>query len=208
MDRGVDDDGHQLIDSAVEALPAGWVDLEREGYRLSIGYATDGNFTGSVLPGYAYPAAWLHPAAASALRVAAELIARERLGFEVYDAYRPARATRAMVKYCQRRRLEHLLNGFISERSAHSRGVAIDLGLVHAVSGAPLPMGTEWDDFLPASAFGMAVGAERANRRLLREVMEAAGFQPYEREWWHFSLGLEPLPPMVDIPYSAPASGT
>ena len=27
-----------------------------------------------------------------------------------------------------------------------------------------------------------------ANRRLLREVMRAAGFMPLRTEWWHFNL--------------------
>lgn len=27
-----------------------------------------------------------------------------------------------------------------------------------------------------------------ANRRLLREVMRAAGFMPLHTEWWHFNL--------------------
>ena len=30
---------------------------------------------------------------------------------------------------------------------------------------------------------------QRANRRLLRDAMEAAGFSNYEEEWWHYSYG-------------------
>jgi D-alanyl-D-alanine dipeptidase len=31
--------------------------------------------------------------------------------------------------------------------------------------------------------------AVHANRELLREVMQAAGFRRHPFEWWHFSLG-------------------
>ena len=29
------------------------------------------------------------------------------------------------------------------------------------------------------------------NRMLLREMLEYAGFTPYEREWWHFDLSAD-----------------
>ena len=32
------------------------------------------------------------------------------------------------------------------------------------------------------------------NRRLLRDLMIQGGFNPYEKEWWHFSLKNEPFP--------------
>jgi D-alanyl-D-alanine dipeptidase len=32
------------------------------------------------------------------------------------------------------------------------------------------------------------------NRELLRSVMLANGFEPYEKEWWHFTLKNEPYP--------------
>ena len=34
----------------------------------------------------------------------------------------------------------------------------------------------------------------RANRLRLRNAMIAAGFRPYDREWWHFTLRNEPFP--------------
>jgi D-alanyl-D-alanine dipeptidase len=39
------------------------------------------------------------------------------------------------------------------------------------------------------------VGAEVLQRRhLLRDLMEAAGFNNYEQEWWHYTLNDEPFP--------------
>jgi D-alanyl-D-alanine dipeptidase len=37
-------------------------------------------------------------------------------------------------------------------------------------------------------------GAELENRRKLCSLMEASGFDPYEREWWHYVLSDEPYP--------------
>ena len=34
----------------------------------------------------------------------------------------------------------------------------------------------------------------RRNRRLLRSIMENAGFVNYDKEWWHYTLENEPFP--------------
>ena len=31
------------------------------------------------------------------------------------------------------------------------------------------------------------------NRQLLKAAMQAAGFRPYGKEWWHFELADEPF---------------
>ena len=35
---------------------------------------------------------------------------------------------------------------------------------------------------------------QRSNRLLLRNLMLEAGFIPYAKEWWHFTLKKEPFP--------------
>jgi D-alanyl-D-alanine dipeptidase len=41
----------------------------------------------------------------------------------------------------------------------------------------------------------MSVGERaRRNRALLADAMARAGFQPYDQEWWHFTLRNEPFP--------------
>ena len=35
---------------------------------------------------------------------------------------------------------------------------------------------------------------QKAARMYLRRVMLKHGFQPYEKEWWHFTLKNEPYP--------------
>jgi D-alanyl-D-alanine dipeptidase len=32
------------------------------------------------------------------------------------------------------------------------------------------------------------------NRALLADAMRRGGFQPYSKEWWHFTLASEPFP--------------
>ena len=62
-------------------------------------------------------------------------------------------------------------------------------------------MGGAWDDFAPHSYVEGAVGAARANRRALAQVMIAEGFVPYWREWWHFEWPMDPLPSEHDEAY-------
>ncbi|MBX3276015.1 MAG: D-alanyl-D-alanine carboxypeptidase family protein [Sandaracinaceae bacterium] len=183
-------------------LPDDFVDLATlPALRFAIGYATPSNFTGAPLPGYDTAGAWLHRSAADALARVLERLARERLTLVVYDAYRPLRATEAMVAWCAAHGREDLFDGWIGRTSRHHHGVAIDVGLAWRESGAPLPMGGAWDAFGPESHFEGAVGAARANRRALRAAMVAEGFAPYWREWWHFERPTTPLPPARDAPY-------
>ncbi len=107
--------------------------------------------------------------------------------------------------------------GYIASKSGHSRGSTLDVGLVR-LADAKLPtpdhggecdgpfesrplessldMGTSFDCFSPKSAFAATdVSAEaRANRATLRAAMTQYGFNPYEPEWWHFTLNAEPYP--------------
>jgi D-alanyl-D-alanine dipeptidase len=173
------------------------------GLRLAIGYASADNFTGAPLPGYDAPGAWGHPALASALRAVDAALAPEGLGLLVFDAYRPKRATAAMVAWARaRRRTDLLRDGYIAERSQHNRGLAIDLTLVERDTGTPLDMGGAWDAFLPSSAAFAATGAALAHRKRLRAAMLEQRFVPHDGEWWHFSLP-HAHAPVLDVVYAA-----
>lgn len=182
--------------------PADFVDLRQlDGLRLAMGYARADNFTGAPLPGYAPSVAWLHRAAVEPLARVLSDLAPRGLTLLIFDAYRPVRATEAMVAWCEAHGREDLLNGYVGRTSRHNRGVAVDLGLAHLRSGRPLPMGSEWDDFSRASWTANAWGPARANRRALTEAMERRGFCGYRKEWWHFELPVDPLPEPLDLPY-------
>ena len=197
------------------------------GIRQDMRYAGPDNFTGRPLPGYDAPECLLRPPVASALkRVQADLV-RTGYTLKVYDCYRPTRAVAAMAAWAREakatpdtRRFYPKLDksklfalGYISNRSAHSRGVAVDLTVVPldappaapfdpmarygactapATERAPddsLDMGTAFDcfDVRSHTANTTITTAQAANRRILLKAMRRHGFTNYKREWWHFS---------------------
>jgi D-alanyl-D-alanine dipeptidase len=167
-----------------------------------IRYATKNNFTGAPLPGYTPGIAWLTIDAAEALATIQSDLAPEGLGLLVYDAYRPIRATQAMVRWAEKSERSDLLgDGYIARSSNHNRGNTVDLTLVDLESGEPLDMGTPWDTFSGQSHYAAATGAPMENRRRLRDAMRRRGFVPYNKEWWHFTFEAQPPPPARDIPY-------
>ena len=89
--------------------------------------------------------------------------------------------------------------GYIAEKSSHTRGSTVDLTIVSIDSktmAGELDMGTGFDLFSPQSwpdNLSMAP-AQRAQRLLLQTLMKKHGFNPYPQEWWHFTLKNEPYP--------------
>lgn len=157
--------------------------------RVEVRYATPRNFTGAPLPGYESPAALLVPAAAASLGRVEEALRRRGYGLLVWDAYRPVRATLAMVEWAERTgNLWVLDQGYVARRSGHNRANTIDLTVVDLRTGEPLDMGTPYDQFDERAHTANAEGAVRRNRELLVRAMEAEGWRNYEKEWWHFSF--------------------
>ncbi len=154
-------------------------------------YRGTNNFTGARLPGYEANRAFLHRDAAHALVSVQRALRLRGYGLLVYDAYRPYRATLAMVAWTQRVGRESLVrDGYISDRSRHNVGVAIDLTLVTLATGRPLDMGTSFDTFSSAAHTANASGSAATNRAQLVAAMAAAGFVNYDQEWWHFSFSV------------------
>lgn len=183
-----------------------------------IRYAGAWNFTGAPVPGYDAPECILTSKAAEALREVDAELAEQGLGLIVWDCYRPARAVAAFmlwtregpdlmkpIFYPNEERENLVARDYIAERSGHSGGSVVDLGLAprgyvlparHAAVACTAPqndglpdMGTAYDCFDKASALDAPVTPEQAeNRERLRSVMERHGFAPYAAEWWHFRL--------------------
>ncbi|MDT0309904.1 M15 family metallopeptidase [Streptomyces sp. DSM 44917] len=192
--------------------PAEFVALREAvpGVREDIRYAGADNFTGMPVDGYQEPACLLTEDAARALVRAREALAGEGLDLLVYDCYRPRRAVAAFLRWAAdlsdtRTREEYyprvpktrlFEEGYLAERSGHSRGSTVDLTLVRADSGRPLDMGTPYDFLDPLSAPDSpeVTARQRAARDRLGEVMDAAGFGRARTEWWHFTLREEPFP--------------
>jgi D-alanyl-D-alanine dipeptidase len=167
---------------------AGLVDLLRfaPGLRVELVYGTRRNLTGRRLPGYCRDwALMLEPAARDLARVQRRL-RRRGLGLLILDAYRPARASRALVRWAQRSGRGDLVGTYIAERSRHNTGSAVDLTLVRSSDGKRLLMGSGYDDLGPRAHTRNASGRALRNRLVLQRAMQRFGFTPYWREWWHF----------------------
>ena len=73
----------------------------------------------------------------------------------------------------------------------------VRLTLIEAATGREADMGGAFDYFGRRSHSDFTEGlssVQIANRRILREAMVAAGFEPLAEEWWHFTLKDEPYP--------------
>jgi len=161
------------------------VTTEDYGVEIALAYATPDNFTGRPVYG---PSAgcWLHAEAAPLLRKAVELARPLGLSLRILDAYRPAEAQWALWAHTPDP--EFLADP--RRGSTHSRGVAVDLDLLDSASGRALDMGTAFDAFTPLShhaVTGVSVEAQR-NRLLLLGLMNAAGWDFYANEWWHYQM--------------------
>jgi D-alanyl-D-alanine dipeptidase len=204
-----------LSAQAQPAMPAEFVDAATvvEGLVVDMRYFGIDNFVGKRIDGYEAARCLLTRRAAQALAAVQRELAAHSLGLKVFDCYRPVRAVAHFLRWARdpadlarkadyypdidKRDLFRL--GYIAERSGHSRGSTVDLTLVRRVPGqAPedIDMGTRFDFFGPKSwPADRSVSAEaQQNRALLAAVMSRAGFRPYSKEWWHFTLANEPFP--------------
>ncbi|HEX6628384.1 MAG TPA: M15 family metallopeptidase [Gemmatimonadaceae bacterium] len=155
---------------------------------VELRYATSNNFTGAPLPGYLGNRAVLRREAAASLALVEGDLRQQGLGLKIFDAYRPVRATLAMVDWTQRVHREDLLrDGYIASRSRHNLGLAVDLTLIDLATGSELEMGTPFDTFSASAHTANATGVAAVNRQRLRSAMERRGFTNYDQEWWHFS---------------------
>jgi zinc D-Ala-D-Ala dipeptidase len=167
---------------------------------IDLRYATSNNFTGAPLPGYLANRAFLRREAAAALARVERDLRPHGLGLKVFDAYRPVRATLAMVDWTERvNRPDLLKDGYIASRSRHNLGLAIDLTLIDLATGRELEMGTQFDTFSTSAHTANASGEVATNRQRLKAAMESEGFANYDQEWWHFSFNV-PNPVRFDRP--------
>ena len=161
------------------------------GIVVDLRYATSNNFTSAPIAGYEGNHAYLRAPAAAALARVERDLAAQGLGLKIFDAYRPVRATEAMVEWTKRVNREDLLrDGYIASKSRHNLGVAVDLTLIHLRDSSELEMGTPFDTFSAAAHTANATGLAAQNRQLLKSAMEREGFTNYDQEWWHFIFSL------------------
>ena len=159
---------------------------------LEIRYYSTYNFIGDRVDGYERPCALITKEAAAALKAASDDCVRRGYRLKIYDAYRPQRA----VAHPNLDKSVLFAQGYIAERSGHSRGSTVDLTLFDMKTGKEVDMGGTFDWFGRESHpdYKDITKEQFANRMLLREIMLAHGFKPIAEEWWHFTLKNEPYP--------------
>lgn len=218
-----------------QEIPNGFVEIREviPDIILDLRYATNHNFLGVKVDGYEAEKCYITKAAADSLaKVQAEL-RKFSLSLKIYDAYRPQRAVNNFVRWAKnlsdtltkkefyptvdKSRL--FIDGYIAEKSGHSRGSTVDLTIVpiplaeqpkysknnqcecykpanERYKDNSLDMGTGFDCFnqLSHTENPKISSQERANRLLLKSLMERFGFKNLAEEWWHFTLKNEPFP--------------
>jgi D-alanyl-D-alanine dipeptidase len=206
-------------------------------------YFTPHNFVGERIDGYRQPICILTRPAAEALHKAQTRLLRRGYTLKVYDCYRPQRAVNHFVRWAkdlddQSMKGEFYPNvdktrlfadGYIAEKSGHSRGSTMDLTIAKVPArptrpyhpGQPLvpcyapederfpdnsvDMGTGFDcfDTLAHTLDPRAQGLQRANRLILKSTLERLGFVNLAEEWWHYTYQPEPYPDAYfDFPVS------
>ncbi|WP_342110926.1 M15 family metallopeptidase [Methylobacterium sp. SI9] len=164
-------------------------------------YATTSNFAGTAFEqGIDYVC--LHQIAAAKLKNASRLLESRRPGYRlvIFDALRTVSQQKTIwniVKGTDRAR-------YVADPrkgSIHSFGFAVDLSIVDR-QGKALDMGTDFDSFTARAEprretellkSGQLTRHQVVDRRLLRDVMRKAGFEPLSIEWWHYDA----LPPQL-----------
>lgn len=197
---------------AAQDLPEGFTYLSSidSSIQLELRYLTNDNFLGTPVDGYEKDTCIITLSSAKALKEVQSKLAKFGLGLKVYDAYRPQQAVDHFVRWAkvmndtlQKKKYYPNVDkkdlfklGYIASRSGHTRGSTVDLTIIDLKTGAELDMGSPWDFFgVPSHPDYPKINKEqRANRLLLRNLMLEAGFNPYEQEWWHFTLDKEPFP--------------
>jgi D-alanyl-D-alanine dipeptidase len=200
---------------AAEGQPEGFVHVEEviPNIRVELRYLTDNNFIGRPVDGYIKSRCMLTKEATCALKKVQDKLNRFGLGLKIYDAYRPQRAVSHFVRWAKDvddikmksayyphvKKAELFRKGYIAEKSSHSRGSTVDVTIVpikESEGDRELDMGTGFDLFDPKSWPDNPTmnPDQRAHRLLLRTLMIEHGFQPYPKEWWHFTLEREPYP--------------
>src|SRR5207342_1453893 len=93
--------------------------------------------------------------------------------------------------------------------SKHNRGCAVDLSIYDLRTGKFIDMPSGFDEFTERASPGYTGGTEeeRANRDMLRGLMEAEGFTVNPNEWWHFDYKDWKKYAIYDISFADAANG-
>ena len=220
----------------VDKMPETFVDIQKAipDVLLDIRYYGQHNFVGERVDGYMAPKCFLTKEAAETLVGVQRELEPYSLTLKIYDCYRPQSAVDHFVRWAKeientktmkefyptidKRNL--FKDGYIAEKSGHSRGSTVDLTIVplpapaqpqyspgqklyecylpaeHRFADNSIDMGTGFDCFHELSnTENENIGRQqKINRLLLKSLMEKHGFKNYDMEWWHYTLKNERYP--------------
>lgn len=200
------------MSSCGQDLPKGFVYLTNvdASIQKEMRYISNNNFIGKPIDGYIKPTIIITQPAAIALKNVQKELLQFNLSLKIFDTYRPQQAVDHFVRWAKvlndtlmkrqyypevsKDKLFEL--GYIASKSGHTRGSTVDLTIIDLTTGKELDMGSPYDFFGNKShvLHKNLTTKQKANRLLLRNLMLSNGFNPYQYEWWHFTLRDEPFP--------------
>lgn len=153
------------------------------GFIYDMKYASTDNFLKARV--YDCGECYLRLKTVKALVEARRQAAKHGLCIKLFDCYRPVDVQRKMWAIVPNAR--YVANP--KTGSIHNRGGAVDITLTDSL-GQEIDMGTKFDDFSKKAAHDYVRLPKkiRKNREMLREIMESAGFNALNSEWWHYNL--------------------
>jgi D-alanyl-D-alanine dipeptidase len=152
--------------------------------KLDIRYATDDNFVGRAV--YPEGRAFLQKPAARAVVKVHRKLKKKGLGLVIFDGYRPWTITKLFWEVVPEDKRKFVADP--AKGSKHNRGCAVDLSIYDLRTGKLLEMPSGYDEFTERASPDYTGGTDvqRANRDMLRDLMEDEGFTVNPNEWWHF----------------------
>jgi len=174
------------------------VDMKEVNPRIIVDmkYASEDNFTKKKL--YDSNTCFLRKSTAVKLDAVQKELEEMNLGLKVWDCYRPLAVQWIFWAILPDER--YVANPQTGSR--HNRASAVDLTLVDS-QGKELQMPTGFDDFSPRADHHYQDLPDQVirNRKLLKGVMERAGFIALPEEWWHYDDEDWMQFELMDIPF-------
>ncbi|MBN8827127.1 MAG: M15 family metallopeptidase [Sphingobacteriia bacterium] len=175
-----------------------------------IEFATNDNPVGAPLDGYEGNQTICTIQAAQAIMKAQKILkkAYPHYSLQIRDAYRPVIAVEHIKRWVNNLddqetkakyyptidKSEILGKLAAANKSSHSRGSTFDLLIIDTNTNQPLDFGPMYFGDYSAIDYKGLTAKQNNNRQLLRRIMLANGFKPYNAEFWHFTLINEPYP--------------
>ena len=176
---------------------------------IDLKYASNDNFVGAIIDGYESSKCLLTVDAIHSLVTIQNIFNKLGYSLKIYDAYRPQRSVNHFFTWSND--YSDTINkgsyypnisksilfdqGYIANKSSHSRGSTVDITLVNLSTGKEVDMGSSYDFFGIESShdYENISTLQKNNRKLLLDIMTNNGFSSYPKEWWHYTLFDEPF---------------